>query len=351
MPEDHQTGSNLSKADALRQLQGLIAQLEAVVGQVETTESEEALRSLPLADLTRSVDQVITAFRADLPESDPSPEEAIAPDPEPTDPEPAPPDGSDPATEPDAWGDFDTDTDATPPADSLPEPKGIDAVLPTFKQLQRTWDRLLKSVRSFLPDNLNEKLSDWMLTGIISSIVVVVLIGSVLLTGDDSAPTAIAPTAPSAPTAPTVAPSPSRPTPKPAPKSAPKPTPSPQPTPASPPLRLTPEQRLIAAIQDQVAEITNQYAEGLIRSIQADFLRSRLVVTVGEAWYDLAERRQDQVANEVLVRSRSLDFSQVELRDENGDQVARNPIIGNEMVILQRAPLEENPDYQGYVEQ
>jgi hypothetical protein len=57
------------------------------------------------------------------------------------------------------------------------------------------------------------------------------------------------------------------------------------------------------------------------------------------------------VANEVLVRSRSLDFSQVELRDENGDQVARNPIIGNEMVILQRAPLEENPDYQGYVEQ
>jgi hypothetical protein len=98
---------------------------------------------------------------------------------------------------------------------------------------------------------------------------------------------------------------------------------------------------LIAAIQDQVAEITNQYAEGLIRSIQADFLSSRLVVTVGEAWYGLEARRQDQVANEVLVRSRRLDFSQVELRDENGDQVARNPIVGSEMVILQRSPIQE----------
>ncbi|WP_072620131.1 hypothetical protein [Spirulina major] len=344
MPEDHQAESNLSKEDALRQLQGLIAQLETVVGKLETTTSDDALRSLPLADLTRSVDQVLTAVRADPPEPDPSPADAIAPDSELTEPEPAPPTASEPEAEPEDWGGFDTDTDENPPTEPLPEPKGLDAVLPTFRQLQRTWDRLLKSVRSLLPDNLNETLSDWMLTGIISSVVVVVLIGSVVLTGDDSAPTAIAPTAPSSPTAPTLSPRPTPtapPTPRPTPKPAPTPTPKPQPAPATPPLRLTPEQRLIAAIQDQVAEITNQYAEGLIRSIQADFLSSRLVVTVGEAWYGLEARRQDQVANEVLVRSRRLDFSQVELLDENGDQVARNPIVGSEMVILQRSPLQE----------
>ncbi|WP_439638019.1 hypothetical protein [Spirulina sp.] len=339
MSEDQQTGSNLSREDALRQLQGLIAQLETVVGRLETTESDETLRSLPLADLTRSVEQVITVFQPHPPDSDHSPEAAIAPDSELTEPEPAPPTAS-PEAEPEDWGGFDNDTDANPPTEPLPEPKGLDAVLPTFRQLQRTWDRLLKSVRSFLPDTLNETLSDWMLTGIISSVVVVVLIGSVVLTGDNSAPTAIAPTAPSSPTAPTLSPRPT-PTPSPTPKPAPPSTPKPQPAPATPPLRLTPEQRLIAAIQDQVAEITNQYAEGLIRSIQADFLGSRLVVTVGEAWYGLEARRQDQVANEVLVRSRRLDFSQVELRDENGDQVARNPIVGSEMVILQRSPSQE----------
>ncbi|MDB9503788.1 hypothetical protein PN441_11960, partial [Spirulina major CS-329] len=213
MSEDQQTGSNLSREDALRQLQGLIAQLETVVGRLETTESDETLRSLPLADLTRSVEQVITVFQPHPPDSDHSPEAAIAPDSELTEPEPAPPTAS-PEAEPEDWGGFDNDTDANPPTEPLPEPKGLDAVLPTFRQLQRTWDRLLKSVRSFLPDTLNETLSDWMLTGIISSVVVVVLIGSVVLTGDNSAPTAIAPTAPSSPTAPTLSP---RPTPTPSP--------------------------------------------------------------------------------------------------------------------------------------
>jgi len=42
------------------------------------------------------------------------------------------------------------------------------------------------------------------------------------------------------------------------------------------------------------------------------------------------------VANEVLERSHRLDFTQVELLDESGELVARSPIVGSEMVILQR---------------
>jgi len=45
------------------------------------------------------------------------------------------------------------------------------------------------------------------------------------------------------------------------------------PTP-TPTLELTPEQNLIASIENQVAEITDRYADGLIQSIQANFQSS-----------------------------------------------------------------------------
>ncbi|NEQ26071.1 MAG: hypothetical protein F6K28_44895, partial [Microcoleus sp. SIO2G3] len=107
------------------------------------------------------------------------------------------------------------------------------------------------------------------------------------------------------------------------------------PAPAPPPL--TPEQTLIAAIQDQVGDLTNQYGNGLIQSIQANFRSSRLTVKVEEAWYDLSQSRQDQLAAEMLDRARSLDFNRLEITDPQGAIVARSPVVGSEMIILRRS--------------
>jgi len=54
-------------------------------------------------------------------------------------------------------------------------------------------------------------------------------------------------------------------------------------------LELTPEQNLIASIENQVAEITDSYADGLIQSIQANFQGS-LTIKVGDDWYNLQNR-------------------------------------------------------------
>ncbi|MDJ0661099.1 MAG: hypothetical protein QNJ42_16660 [Crocosphaera sp.] len=105
--------------------------------------------------------------------------------------------------------------------------------------------------------------------------------------------------------------------------------------PSSPP-KLTPEQTLIAAIQQEVTELTHQYPDDLIGRIEANFLGSRLLVTLGNKWYNLSREEQDKLANTILERSRNLDFRKLEMLDAQGNLIARSPVVGNEIIILQR---------------
>jgi len=209
-------------------------------------------------------------------------------------------------------------------------------VLPIWEQIQRWWETVLPQVRSRLPVSMQQQLSDRALTGAIAGILVILLwFTSGLLSGKPKPP--VIATSPSAAPAipPIVSPSPS-----PLPSLAPTITitpspvqPSPKPKPA---LKLTPQEQLIAAIQTQVADISDQYASGLIRSVQANFRSSRLIVKVGDEWYQFSRVQQDKLANELLRRSQRLDFSQLQLTDPVGTLLARNPVVGTEMVILQR---------------
>ncbi|MGK7963194.1 hypothetical protein [Crocosphaera sp.] len=106
--------------------------------------------------------------------------------------------------------------------------------------------------------------------------------------------------------------------------------------PSSPP-KLTPEQSLIAAIQQEVTQLTRQYPDDLIGRIEANFLGSRLRVTLGNKWYDLSPEEQDKLANTILERSRNLDFRKLEMLDEKGDLIARSPVVGNDIIILEHS--------------
>lgn len=215
------------------------------------------------------------------------------------------------------------------------EESWIDKILPSFSSLQTWWDGILAKIRSWLPAPLQEKLSDWGLTGILAGIIVAVLITSVLLLPQPSAKIGEAPpeTAPeTTPEAPSQTPEVVKTPPELKAPGKPEPVeiiPPPEP-------ELTPEQSLIAAIQEQVAAITSQYPEGLVRSVEANFLAGRLLVTVGDDWYQLNPGRQDKLANSILERSRKLDFRKLEIIDSQGTLLARNPVVGNKMVILKR---------------
>ncbi|RUT04236.1 hypothetical protein DSM106972_044640 [Dulcicalothrix desertica PCC 7102] len=114
----------------------------------------------------------------------------------------------------------------------------------------------------------------------------------------------------------------------------PEPTPTPTPTPEFIPL--TPEQTLIAAIENKVSQVSNNTFSGIVKSIKANFRSSSLIVTISDDWYTLKKSQQDKLATEMFQRSQELDFTHLEIFDSQDKLVARNPVIGNEMIIFQR---------------
>ncbi|MEH1971473.1 hypothetical protein [Nostoc sp.] len=237
-------------------------------------------------------------------------------------------------------------------------PPGTEETPSFLQQLQLRWGGLLRTIRLFLPSNLSTKLSDTALTGIVTGIaVILVWTTTTVFTGKPTEVATIPPVeevpapTPTITTPPeSVAPEPQPPekiTPPPEvqqppeeitppePEIEPEPEPIPTPTP-TPTIELTPEQALIAAIENQVAEISDRIASGLIKSIQANFRTSNLTVKISDDWYTLKESQQDKLAAEILQRSQELGFTHLEIFDSQNRLIARNPVVGTEMVIFKR---------------
>jgi hypothetical protein len=215
------------------------------------------------------------------------------------------------------------------------------------------WQSIVKLVRSILPASLGEKLPDPILNAVIAAIPIVVFALTLnILLGKPAPKIAKAPV-PKAIESPATFPDVVTPE---APKlpdaivsSQPKSTKlnSKLPdlvAPAAPksveivsPPPLTPEQSLIAAIQNQVAETTNRLGGGLVKSIQANFSSNILTVKVAEDWYGLSETEQNQLANQMWKQANLLDFSKLEIANMQGKLIARSPVVGSEMIILERS--------------
>ncbi len=242
------------------------------------------------------------------------------------------------------------------------------------------WKGLLQGVRSRLPQTWQQKLQNWSepaLTGAIAGIVLLVLWTTSALTPEPAPPPKIAtrptvpavkapakPTAPvqpikPAPPAPPIAkPAPPKvesspiadlpvkppitpepklaPSPAPSPKPVPSPSPQPKAAPSPPVVKLTPEQALIADVKSQVSGIADRYSQGLSQSVQPNFVGSRLRLQLADDWYDLKPTQQDALAQEVWQRSRALDFSRLEILDQQRNLLARNPVVGDQVIILRR---------------
>jgi len=211
----------------------------------------------------------------------------------------------------------DESTQKTNTAAPSRQSKLVDWLYPSFETVQKIWDSILAKIRALLPEAWNQKLSDWGLTSAIAAFIVIILVTAVALTPET--PTQLAKEAKSKPI--------------PAP---PELTASEPPDPNSSPLELTPEQRLITAIQEQVSDITDHYANGLIQSIQANFQGKRLIVMVSNGWYELDEPDQEQLASEIWHRSQDLELSKLEITSSDGTLVARSPVVGSQIVVWQR---------------
>lgn len=102
-----------------------------------------------------------------------------------------------------------------------------------------------------------------------------------------------------------------------------------------PKLNFTPEQTLVAAIVNKVTKAIADYPSELIDSVMVDLPQNNLKVNVSDEWYALDRSRQTKIAEKMLEQSRQLSFSKLELEDRSGTLVARNPVIGKNIIIVQ----------------
>jgi hypothetical protein len=225
------------------------------------------------------------------------------------------------------------------------------------------WDGFLRTFRLFLPSNISNNVSDTVLTGIFAVIFVVTIGISTFTFIPKSAEVATVPPVeevippksviepeiipksviePEAIPTPVVEPE-AIPTPVVEPEAIPTPVIETEPTPI-PVIELTPEQALLAAIENQFSEISISVkntkdkiiVSQLLKPLQANFRTSDLTVKISDIWYNLEKSQQDKLAAEILQRSQELNFIHLEVVDSQKKIIARSPVVGNEMIIFNR---------------
>jgi hypothetical protein len=231
------------------------------------------------------------------------------------------------------------------------KPKGIDKRISSFNRLQTLWNGVLDTIRALLPTSVSNKLSNSILTGILTGSLVIILLTSVSLLNSSpkqeiselpkiiledlpvEAPVEVTteePTLEPIEETPTIAPKTVA---TPSELTAPEPPKSVIIEPPAP-VVLTPEQNLVASIQGEINSLTKQFPEGLVSSLQANFVDSLLTIFVDEDWYNLSESKQVELADSVWKRSQELDFQKIEIKDLDKELVARSPVVGDNVIII-----------------
>ena len=211
----------------------------------------------------------------------------------------------------------------------------LDQLLLVLADGAAVWRKGMRWMRSQLPPNWQRRLSDEVMTAIFLGLLVLLLaLWNPLGGAKTSTPVAEKPVPSPIEDTQAELPDLTRPadeTPELAPVSS-----------FSPQTETSPEQSLIADIQDRVSNISRSYGAGLIQSVEANLPENRLIVNLGENWYGLLDEQQDEISQGIFEQVQQLDFKTLQLRDPNGVVVARNPVVGDHMVILHRSRPSES---------
>jgi hypothetical protein len=88
-----------------------------------------------------------------------------------------------------------------------------------------------------------------------------------------------------------------------------------------------------------LGDLTQAYPQDLILTIEPDFDHQRLIITLGKRWLELAPSKQALLANNLWQRSQKLAFTKLTLLSETGAVLARNPVVGDEMILWHRTSM------------
>jgi hypothetical protein len=242
------------------------------------------------------------------------------------------------------------------------------AIVPFWqKVVVPTWNKGIKLLKQRLPANLQELTERFLTVAVITTLLVIYWFFSSLTSGKPAvakqpaisskpvltrpapqrvtqrpiAQPSLAPAPSLKPTVqPSVAPAPTvKPTvmAKPiAPVTQPKVTTEPPVTVVKPVAVPTPSIDL-ADIQAQLTSDVASMGEGLVTSVKTANANRTLKISAGAAWDDLSGVDQQKVAEKLWRRSQKLDFKKFELLDSADTLVARSPVVGTNIIMLESA--------------
>ncbi|WP_267383407.1 hypothetical protein [Cyanobacterium sp. uoEpiScrs1] len=208
----------------------------------------------------------------------------------------------------------------------VPKPSSISvANLEKANEFKIWWNSFLNTFRLILPSSWNTNLSNGVITIIIVSVPILIISTSTLLL-----PLLLTPSAEntSVTSQPKVADTLS--------SSQSIKTSQPVETSLLTEQKLTPEQNLVEAIRHDTIDLVNQYPEGLIELIKVNFKTSRLIITLGNQWYQLTQKKQDTLAGSMFKHSQRLNFRKLDIIDFQGNLIARSPVVGKDVIIFSR---------------
>ena len=100
---------------------------------------------------------------------------------------------------------------------------------------------------------------------------------------------------------------------------------------------LSPDAQKRAKLRQELDVIAGSLIDNAIVGIRPQFNSHFLAITLNNQWYATAESTQDKLANSLLVIAQIKGFTQIQLEGSDGAVLARSPVVGDGMIILQRS--------------
>lgn len=99
-------------------------------------------------------------------------------------------------------------------------------------------------------------------------------------------------------------------------------------------LELNPEKYILKNIEDQIDKITEKYGDNLIVQVKGNFSENTIAITLSDKWDSLSVNQQNNFANDIFNRVKSLDLYKFKLQNQEGKVLARNAVVGDRIIVL-----------------
>jgi hypothetical protein len=100
---------------------------------------------------------------------------------------------------------------------------------------------------------------------------------------------------------------------------------------------LSPEANRRLKLRQNLDLIANALVPQSIVGIRPNDRSQSLTITLNDAWYRSPEDTQTNLSNSLLVIAQGQGYSRLQLEDTEGSVVARNPVVGDGMIVVQRS--------------